>query len=98
MRMDSQNRSLHYFHVYGMRDRIDVSHLDDQPSLPSLSDIDVTSLLPNTDDEKALMDLFSVHVARVLKKFMPFLQSLATVLHITFSINILLKCPKSLKW
>ena len=72
MRMDSQNRSLHYFHVYGVRDRIDVSRLDDQPSLPSLSDIDVTSLLPNTDDEKALMDLFSVHVARVLKKFMPF--------------------------
>lgn len=70
--MDSQARSLHYFHVYGVRDRVDVTHLEDQPSLPCLEDINVATLLPTEEDQKALKVNFSVHVARVMKKYMHF--------------------------
>ena len=76
VRSDSQARSLHYFHTYAVRDRINVSHLDDQHSVPLLSDIDVTSVLPTTEDEKALKDLYCIHVARVLKRHMKFFSSL----------------------
>ena len=46
MRIDSQSRSLHYFHFYAVKDRIDFSHLDDQPAAVNLDDIDVSTLLP----------------------------------------------------
>lgn len=72
MRMDNQARSLHYFHTYGVRDRIDISHLEDQPSLPSLDDVDVATLLPTRRDEQTLKGLFSIHISRVLKKHMQF--------------------------
>ena len=76
MRVDSQTRSLHYFHVYGVCDRVDVSHLDDNPSLPSLDSIDVTSVLLTKTDVKTMRDLFCVHVARVLKKHVKFCSTL----------------------
>lgn len=65
MRSDSQVHSLHTFHTYAVQDRIDVSHLDGQPSVPLLDDIhvDVTSVLPCSEDEKALKELFCSHVA-----------------------------------
>ena len=72
MRIDSQTRSLHYFHTYAVRDRIDVTHLDDEPSLPSMDDIEVTTVLPTEQDQKVMKGLFGIHVARVLKKHMPF--------------------------
>ena len=72
VRMDNQTRSLHYFHSYAVRDRIDVSHMEDQPSLPSLESIDVTTVLPTEQDQKSMKGLFSIHVARILKKRMPF--------------------------
>ena len=65
MRSDSQVRSLHYFHAYAVQDRIDVSPLDGQPSVPLLDDIhvDVTSVQSSSEDEKALKELFCSHVA-----------------------------------
>ena len=39
MRIGSQTQSLHYFHTYAHKNRIDVSHMEDQPSLPSLERI-----------------------------------------------------------
>ena len=72
MRIGSQTQSLHYFHAYAVKDRIDVSHMEDQPSLPSLESMDMTTILPNEQDHKAMKGLFSIHVARVLIKFMPF--------------------------
>ena len=72
MRIDSQTQSLHYFHAYAVRDRINVSHMDDQLSLPSLDNIDLAAVLPTEKDHKAIKGLFSIHVARVLKKFFPF--------------------------
>lgn len=72
MRSDNQVRSLHYFHLYGVRDRIDLSDFEDKPSCLSAEDIDVTTVLPTTKDEATLKGLFGIHVARVLKKHMPF--------------------------
>lgn len=76
--MDSQTRSLHYFHTYALRDRIDVAHLDDKPSLPSLESIDITTVLPTEQDQKAMKGLFGIHVARILKKHMPFFAKFGT--------------------
>ena len=59
MRIDSQAKSLHYFHVCGVQDRVDISQLDDEPSLPDLDGIDFNSLLPTTADEKAIKGLFA---------------------------------------
>ena len=72
MRIDNQTQSLHYFHAYAVKDRIDVSHMEDQPSLPSLESVDIATILPTEQDHKAMKELFSIHIARVLKKFMPF--------------------------
>lgn len=72
MRVDSQAQSLHYFHTYAVKDRFDFSSFDDQPSLPSLEDIDVSSLLPSESDIKEMKGLFAIHVARVLKKHTAF--------------------------
>lgn len=51
---ESHNRSLHYFHSYAVKDRTDVSNVDDSPSLPILEDINVLEVLPSTDDKHAL--------------------------------------------
>lgn len=72
MRIERQTRSLHYFHTYAVRDRIDVTHVEDCPSLPSLESIDVSTILPTKQDQKAMKVLFGIHVARVLRKYMPF--------------------------
>lgn len=72
MRIDHQSRSLHYFHTYAVKDRIDFSHLEDKPALLNLDSIDVTALLPTPGDRKAMKRNFGIHVARVLKKRMAY--------------------------
>lgn len=52
MRNDSQTCSIHYFHTYALRDRIDFAHPNDKPSLPSLENIDVTTVLRTEQDQK----------------------------------------------
>lgn len=70
MTLDNQAKSLHYFHVYGVRNRIDLSaYSDDSPPIPSAIDFDV--ILPSKEDEAAILHNFSILVARVLKKYMP---------------------------
>lgn len=78
MRLDRQSRSLHYFNSYAVKDRVDFSSLEDNPILPSLQDIDVSSLLPTEVDIKSLKGFFAIHVARVLKKYMAFFSKFGT--------------------
>jgi hypothetical protein len=54
MRSDHQTRSLHYFHIYGVRDRVDLSDVSDKHQMPDLSSLQPTDLLPNANDEKNL--------------------------------------------
>lgn len=77
MRSDHQTRSLHYFHTYGVRDRVDLSDVSDKHPMPELSSLRLTDLLPNATDEKNLLANFSILVGRVLKKRMPFFSTYA---------------------
>lgn len=70
MTLDNQTKSLHYFHVYGIRDRIDLSHYSDVPPNPTA--IDFTKILPSKEDQSHLKHNFSIMIARVLKKYMPY--------------------------
>ena len=72
MRSDHQTRSLHYYHAYAVRDRIDLTNFEDSPSLPNLKDIDVQEILPSATDKNEIHSNFSFLVARVLKKHMAF--------------------------
>ena len=72
MTEDNQTQSLHYFHVYGVRDRIDLSNYDDQQPTPDISSISIDKFLPSKEDESALCANLSILIGRVLKKHMPF--------------------------
>ena len=67
MRIDHQSRSLHYFDLYGVRDRVSVDHLHDEAALPDLKSVNVKEDLPTTQDEKRLWEDFAFHIACVLK-------------------------------
>ena len=72
MRIDNQTKSLHYFHVYDVRDRIDLTDYDDEEPTPDISSISLDSILPSADDDLALRTNYSILIARVLRKHMPF--------------------------
>lgn len=72
MRIDKQTKSLHYMHKYAVRDRIDLSSFTDRPSLPDISKIKVSSILPSVDDQSAIKKNFAVLIARVLVQNLPF--------------------------
>ena len=71
MRIDCQNKSLHYVHLYGVKNRIDFSALPDTPPVGMKN---LSSLLPTNDDDKYLKDNFSVLVARVIVDNIPFFE------------------------
>ena len=60
MRSDHQTNSLHYFHAYTVRDRIDLSKY---PSIPDISDIRVDQLLPSEEDAQTLKRNFAMRIA-----------------------------------
>lgn len=72
VRIDSQTKSIHYYHYYCLRDRIDLTGVPDSFSLPDIADIDFQGLLPGVEDESAMRGNFNYLVARVLCKTMPF--------------------------
>ena len=72
MRIDNQTKSLHYFHVYDVRDRIDLTDYDDEEPTPDISSISIDRILPSADDNLALCTNYSILIARVLRKHMPF--------------------------
>ena len=72
VRVDHQTRSLHYFHAYAVKDRIDVSGLEDFPVLPNKNEILLDRILPPEEDCKSLYTNMCHLVARILKSYMPF--------------------------
>ena len=72
MRSDCQTRSLHYFHTYAVRDRVDMSQFSNDVHIPDVSSIDLKQLLPTPTDEDKLRDNFAILVGRTLAKYMPF--------------------------
>ena len=72
MRSDHQGKSLHYFHTYAVRDRVDLSGVSDVPMSPDLSSTDLFDLLPTRADQEVLVQNFAILMAHVLRKNMPF--------------------------
>ena len=72
MRSDYQKRSLHYFHSYAVKDRVDLSGVSDQKVEPDLKSVQLTELLPTGDDEEKLRTNFTTLVSRVLVKHMKY--------------------------
>ena len=72
MRIDAQATSLHYFNIYAVQDRLDMTSLPDDAAMPDLSSVRFEDVLPDHDDDIALKTNFAVLVGRVLKKHMPF--------------------------
>ena len=56
---------------------MDVSSLDDEPVLPDLSKIDVTTVLPSLTDKSDIKKLFAFHIIRILKEYMPYIATYA---------------------
>lgn len=61
-RVDMQTQSMHHFHCYAIRDRVDLSASSDCP--PVQPDIDVTTLLPSLSDLTRVQQDCEVLVAR----------------------------------
>ena len=72
MREDNQAKSLHYFHVHALQDRLDLSTLSDELPSPDLSSVQIESILPTPEDQVAMEEHFRFLIVRVLKKYMPF--------------------------
>ena len=77
MRTDAQSQSLHYFNFYAVKSRVDVSNLQDEPSLPDFASFDPEQLLPTKEDHRVLLANFKIHIARVLRKYSPFFDNFA---------------------
>jgi L1 cell adhesion molecule like protein len=72
MRFDHQTKSLHYFNVYAVRDRVDTSNFPEHhESPPSLQ---LSDLLPTSGDYISLMENFKVLLPCVLCQHMKFFE------------------------
>lgn len=71
---DRHASSLHYFHMYGVKDRCDISTFEDNPSLPSISNFSSDAILPSSTDYDAMVDNYTVLAARIIQKHIPFFQ------------------------
>ena len=78
MRMDNQNKSLHYFNTYAVKDRPDFYMLDSDHSATSkdIRSAPISTFLPTMEDCKKVQDNYVVLVARVLVDHLTFLHSL----------------------
>ena len=67
-RSDSHNKSLHYFHSYAVKSRIDVSTLSDVPtsSLQPPLNLVFQKLLPSIQDNEIIHANFRVHLQHIL--------------------------------
>ncbi len=63
MRMDHQTRSLHYVHKYAVRDRIDFSSFEDNTCHPNVSAIQLSRLLPSSEDDLCIRQNMCILVA-----------------------------------
>jgi L1 cell adhesion molecule like protein len=66
MRFNHQVQSLHYFHVYAVKDRINFSGLSNNSTFIDPKSIDCNLFYPSTDDDAALAFNMEILVARIL--------------------------------
>ena len=64
----------HYFHQYGVRDRVNFSHLSEAPPFID-PDAPLNQLIPTFEDDEALLTNFKILVTHVLVRHMRFFSS-----------------------
>lgn len=70
-RLDNKTKSMHFFHCFAVRDRIDLSGASEDPNPfidKEISELPVTDLLPSVSDDIALLSNISVLIGRILVK------------------------------
>ncbi|KAL5467031.1 hypothetical protein EMCRGX_G031198 [Ephydatia muelleri] len=93
MRSDNQTKSLHYFHVYAVADRVDTSQSSNQTNIIwDPQSVNLQVLLPSIDDERMMKENFCTLISRVLVKHMKHLQPYTS----TVSQHILHKYSKEM--
>ena len=95
IRFSNQTTSLHYFHVYAVKDRISFKHLNSSPPLITSDDIDFNVFFPAPADNEKLVANFQILMTRMLVHYLPGLQTLSAgtnhhILH-KYSRNMSLK-------
>ena len=78
MRADHQTQSLHYFHSFAVKDRIDFSSVPNTLSLINPAEVDLNCCLPSGEDERVLDDNLCVLISRVVAQYMPFFKECAS--------------------
>ena len=81
MRLDRQTESLHYFHSFAVKNRVDFRSLSDiPPNQCQHPNRDLLAkLLPSTNDIQTMHSLFGVHITRILVEHLPFMKPFADV-------------------
>lgn len=69
MHLDSQTKSLHYVHIYSVKDWIDFSSLS---GAAKCGEMRVDDILPSTEEYKKLKENFSMLVARIMSEGLSF--------------------------
>lgn len=70
MREDRQTKSIHYFQIYAVKDRVDLSNRSDEPR-SSGKNSPLSELLPSTQDKRALLANLTTIITRLLAEYMP---------------------------
>ena len=67
IRSNQQTQSVHYFHSYAIKDRVDISTLSDVPpqNLPSTSEV-LSKVISSAHEESIIHDNFAVLLGRML--------------------------------
>ena len=79
MRHNHQTTSLHYFHSYAVRDRVDVSDLSTEVPLVTSKDMDLNIFLPSPEDCQTLETNFCTLMMRILVKHIPGISHLSSM-------------------
>ncbi len=79
MRVDHQSQSLHYFNVYAVQDRVDLSHLSNESRIIDPDEVDFSKFVPLAEDYEAITDNFIVLISGILVKYLPHFSKYAPV-------------------
>ena len=78
MTVDHQSQSLHYFNMYAVQDRVDLSHLSNESRIIDPDEIDFSKFLPLAEDYEAITDNF-VLTSKILVEHLPHFSKYAPV-------------------
>ena len=68
MRQDDRDKSVHFFHHYALKDRVDSSHLSSYQPQCLASSLCPADFLPSAEDYRILRNNFVIHLARIAVK------------------------------